>query len=60
MSDREIERSDGRCFGQQQILANSIENFILHEDKKSDSSRPEIYKASKPFDSQTESVLQEW
>ena len=48
MTDRKIERSDGRCFGRQQLLANSIENFISHE-KKSDSSRPEIYKALKPY-----------
>ena len=48
MNDRKIERSDGRGFGRQQLLANSIENFISHE-KKSDSSRPEIYKALKPY-----------
>ena len=47
MNDRKIERSDGRGFGRQQLLANSIEIFISHE-KKSDSSRPEIYKALKP------------
>ena len=34
MNDRKIERSDGRCFGRQQFLANSIENFISHEKKK--------------------------
>ena len=48
MTDRKIERSDGRCFDWQQLLANSIEIFISHE-KKSDSSRPEIYKALKPY-----------
>ena len=36
MTDRKIERSDGIGFGLQQILANSIENFILHGEKKSD------------------------
>ena len=48
MNDRKVERSKGHCFGRQILLANSIENFILHE-KKSDSSLPEIYKAFKPF-----------
>ena len=33
MTDRKIERSDGRCFGRQQLLANSIEFFISHEKK---------------------------
>ena len=47
MNDRKIERSYGRGFGRQQLLANSIEIFISHE-KKSDSSRPKIYKAFKP------------
>ena len=32
-SDRKMERSDGRGFDRQQLLANSIENFILHEKK---------------------------
>ena len=35
MNDRRIEQSYGRCFGRQQLLANSIENFI-HMNKKSD------------------------
>ena len=48
MNNRKMERSYGRYFGRQQLLANSIENFISHE-KKSDSSRPEIYKALKPY-----------
>ena len=48
MNDRKIERNNGRCFGRQQLLADSIENFISHL-KKSDSSRPDIYKALKPF-----------
>ena len=30
MNDRKIEQCDGRCFGRQQLLANSIENFISH------------------------------
>ena len=47
MADRKIQRSDGHCFGWQQLLANSIEILILHE-IKSDSSLPEIYKALKP------------
>ena len=42
-----MEQSDGRGFGKQHLLANSIENFILHE-KKSDLLSPEIYKSSKP------------
>ena len=33
MNDRKIERSDGRCFGRQQLFANCIENFISHEKK---------------------------
>ena len=48
MNDRKIERSDGRGFGRQQLLANSIENCISLE-KKGDSSRPEIYTAIKSF-----------
>ena len=46
-NDRKIEL--GRCFGQQQLLANSIQNFISHEKKKSALSLPNIYKALKPF-----------
>ena len=48
MNDRKIERSDGSCLGWQQLLANSIE-ISFHMKKKSDSLRPEIYKALKPF-----------
>ena len=33
MIDRKIEQSHGLCFGQQQLLANSIKNFISHEKK---------------------------
>ena len=33
-NDRKIERSYGRCAGRQQLLANSIENFSSHEEKK--------------------------
>ena len=33
MTNRKIEQRDGSSFGQQQLLANSIENFILHEKK---------------------------
>ena len=47
MTDRKIQRSNERVFGRQQLLANSIENFISHE-KGSHSSRPDIYKALKP------------
>ena len=43
MTDRKIERSYGRCFGWQQLLADSIKIFISYEKKKS--SLPEIYKA---------------
>ena len=31
MTDRKIEWSDGHSFGPQQLLADSIENFILYE-----------------------------
>ena len=48
MTDRKIERSDGRCFGRQQLLADSIE-ISFHMNRKSDSSRPDIYKALKLF-----------
>ena len=47
INDRKIERSYRRCFGRQQLLANSIEIFISHENK-SHSLRPEIYKALQP------------
>ena len=33
MTDRKIERSNGRCFGRQQLLADSMEIFISHEKK---------------------------
>ena len=33
MTVRKIERSNGRGFGRQQLLSNSIENFISHEKK---------------------------
>ena len=42
-TDRMIEQSDGRCFGRQRLLADSIENFISHE-KKSASSSPKFAK----------------
>ena len=63
MTYRKIERSDGRCFGRQQLLAK-IENFISHKKlaltscqelkisfhiKRSDSLLPKIYKALKLF-----------
>ena len=34
MADRKIERSDGRGFGRQQLLANAIKNFTPHMKKK--------------------------
>ena len=34
MTDKKIEKSDGRCFGGKQLLAYSIEIFIWHEKKK--------------------------
>ena len=46
----DIERSNGRCFGWQQLLANAIEIFISHE-KNIHSLRPEIYNALKPTES---------
>ena len=42
-TDRMIEQSNGRCFGRQRLLADSIENFISHE-KKSASSSPKFAK----------------
>ena len=48
MTDKKIERSNGCCFGRQQLLANSIENFTFHVKRKC-SLRPEMYKALKPF-----------
>ena len=59
MTNRKIERSYGRCFGWQQLLTNSIENFISHE-KKSDLLLPKIYKALNLVESWTVSVSQEW
>ena len=50
MNDRKIKQRDGLCLGQQQLLANSIKNFISHA-KKSDLSLPNIYKALNLFDS---------
>ena len=48
MSHRKIERSDRRCLGWQQLLADSIEiSESFHMKKKSDLSLPEIYKALK-------------
>ena len=50
ITGRKMEQSDGRGFGRLQLLANSIEIFILYgtESASSPSSRPEIYKALKP------------
>ena len=48
MNDRKIERSDGRCFGRQQLLAHSMEISFPMKKKKS-LSRPDMYKALKPF-----------
>ena len=47
MNDRKIERSDGRGFGRQQLPADSNGHSISNE--KNLSSRPDIYKALKPF-----------
>ena len=52
-TDRNVERSDGRCFGRQQLLTYSIEIFISHEKKVTCCcpkfiSRPDIYKALNP------------
>ena len=44
MSDWKIERSDGHCFGQQQILTNSIENFISRKEKKATRRCPKFTK----------------
>ena len=49
MNDRKIERSDGRCLGWQQLLDYSMEISFHMEKKKSDSLRPEIVKALKPY-----------
>ena len=48
MNDQKIEQSNGLCFGHQQLLANSIQNFISCEKKNSDLLWPKIYKALKP------------
>ena len=48
MTDRKIERNNGRGFGRQQHLADSIENSF-HMKHKSDLSLPEIYKALEPY-----------
>ena len=45
MNDRKIERSEGRGFGRQQLLADSIGISFPNEK----SSRPDIYTALKPF-----------
>ena len=34
MNGQKIERGDGRCLDRQQLLTNSIENFMSHEKKK--------------------------
>ena len=59
MNDCKIEQSNGRCFGRQQLFADSIENFTSRE-KKSDLLWHGIYKALKPFRLSTKSVSQEW
>ena len=56
-TDQKIERSDRRGIGWQK-LRQFYRKFISHE-KKSDSSRPEIYKSLNRLDSRTESVSQE-
>ena len=50
ITDRKIERSYGRCFARQQLLANSIQNFISHE-KKNASSSPKFTKHQNLVDS---------
>ena len=59
MNDCKIERSRRRCFGQQQLLADSIEIFIKHE-KKVARRGPISTKHLNLFDCQTKSVSQEW
>ena len=51
MNDCKIELCNGHCFGQQQLLVNSIENFKFHFkwEKKSDLWLPDIYKALRHF-----------
>ena len=49
INDGKIELSNGRGFGQQQNLANSFENFISYEIKKTYLLLPNIYKALKTF-----------
>ena len=55
MTDWKIDLSDGRYFGQQQLLANSNKNFISHE-KKVARRGPKFTKHLNLFDSWTESV----
>ena len=59
LGSKKIERSDGRCFGRQQLLANFIENFISRE-KKVNRSGPKFTKHKNLFDSLSVSVSQEW
>ena len=59
LGSKKIERSDGRCFGRQQHLANFIENFISRE-KKVTRIGPKFTKHKNLFDSRTVSVSQEW
>ena len=47
MNDSKIKRSNGRCFGRQQLLAHSME--ISFPMNKNLLSLPNIYKALKPF-----------
>ena len=54
MNDRKTERSNGHCFGQQRLLANSIKNF-----KKLTPCCPKL-QIINLVDSQTESVSWEW
>ena len=49
INDRKIERSDARCFGRQQPLACALHRKFHLSLKKSDLSRPNIYKALKYF-----------
>ena len=59
MNNQKIEQSDECCFGWEQILSYSFENFVLHEKKKVNCQCPKSTKQRNHFDYQTQSVPQD-
>ena len=47
MNDHKIKGSSGSCFGRQQLLADSTENFISHEIKSDSYQKHDIFILSK-------------